>query len=71
MSPGQSINMKDNTRLYIMIRLQRMQMKESKLNPSTHVTLETLAEAVVSLQPLESSQDVVNLPNIDPADEES
>ena len=49
-----------------MIRLQRMQMKEGKPNPSTHLTLETLAEAAVSLQPPESSQDVVNLPNIEP-----
>ena len=37
--------LKDNTRLYRMIRLQRLQMKEAKLNPSTHFTLETLDEA--------------------------
>ena len=46
-------------------------MKEAKLNPSTHLTLETLAEAVVSLQPPEASQAAVNLPNIEPAEEES
>ena len=46
--------LKDNTRLYRMINLQRLQMKEAKINPSTHLTLETLAEAAISLQPLES-----------------
>ena len=60
--------LKDNTRLYRMIRLQRLQMKEDKLNPSTHLTLETLVEAAVSLQPPESSQAAVNLPNIEPAE---
>ena len=46
-------------------------MKESKPNHSTHLTLETLAEAAVSLQPPESSQVAVNLPNIEPVEEES
>ena len=41
--------LKDNTRLYRMVRLQRMQLKEAKENPSIHPTLETLAEAAVSL----------------------
>ena len=59
--------LKENTRLYRMIRFQRLQMKEAKLNPSTHLTLETLTEATVSLQPPESSQADVNLPNIEPA----
>ena len=59
--------LKDNTRLYRIIRLQMLQMKDAKPNPSTHITLETLAEAAVSLQPPESSQDVANLPNIEPA----
>ena len=36
-------------------------MKEANLNPSTHLTLETLAEAAVSLQLPESSQDAANL----------
>ena len=57
------IFLKDNTRLYRMIRLQRLQMKEAKLNPSTHLTLETLVEAAVSLQTPEASQAAVNLPN--------
>ena len=54
-----------------MISLQKLQMKEAKLNPSTHLTLETLAEGAVSLQDLEVSQAVVNLPNIEHAEEES
>ena len=63
--------LKDNTRLYRMIRLQRLQMKEAKINPSSHLTLETLAEAIVSLQPLGESQAIVNPPIIEPAEEES
>ena len=59
------IYLKENTRLYRMIRLQRLQVKDSKQNPSTHLTLETLAEAAVSLQHPESSQVVANLPNIE------
>ena len=53
-----------------MISLQKLQMKEAKLNPNIHLTLETLVEAVVSLQPPKASQDVVNLPSIEPAEEE-
>ena len=44
------IYMKDNTRLYRMIRLLRLQVKNSKPNPNTHLTLETLAKEAVSLQ---------------------
>ena len=46
-------------------------MKEAKPNPSTHLTLETLAEATVSLQPAGASQAVVNPPSIEPVEEES
>ena len=46
--------MKENTRLYRMIRLLRLQVKNSRPNPSTHFALETLAEATVSFQTLES-----------------
>ena len=45
-------------------------MKEAKINLNTHLTLESLAKAVVSLQPPEASQAVVNLPNTEPAEEE-
>ena len=58
--------LKDNTRLYRMIRLQRLQVKDEKPNPSTHLTLETLVEGAISLQPRESSQAVVILSNIEP-----
>ena len=43
-------------------------MKEGKLKPSSHLTLETLAEATVSLQPLEASHDDVNPPNTEPTE---
>ena len=63
--------LKYNTRLYMMIILQKLQMKEAKLNPNSHLPLETLAKAAVSLQPLETSQDVVNPPSIEPTEEQS
>ena len=63
--------LKYNTRLYIMIRLQRLQLKEAKENPSSHLTLGTLAEAAISLQPIETSQVVFNPPSIELAKEES
>ena len=47
--------MKDNTRLYKMITILRLQVKNARPNPSTHLALETLAEAAVSLQNPESS----------------
>ena len=63
--------LKDNTRLYRMISLQKLSMKEAKLNPSSYLTLETLAEAAISLQPPEASQATVKPPNTEPAEEES
>ena len=63
--------LKDNTRLYMMIRLQRLQLKEAKENPSSHSALETLAEDTVSLQPLETSQGAINPPSTEPTEEES
>ena len=58
--------MEDNTRLYRMIRILRLQVKNSKSNPSsqTHFAPETLAEAVVSLQNPEAAQDVDVFPNL-------
>ena len=47
--------MKDNSRLYRMITLLRLQVKNARPNPNTHLALETLAEAAVSLQNTESS----------------
>ena len=63
--------LKENTRIYRMVRLQRLQLKEARENPSNHPTLETLAEAAISIQPPETSQGVVNPPSTEPAKEES
>ena len=63
--------LKDNTRLYRMVRLQRMQLKESKENPTNHVILSTLAKVAISLQPLEASQGAVNTPSTKLVEEES
>ena len=57
--------MKANTRMYKMIRIQRLQVKDAKPNPSTHLTMETIDEATISLQHPKSSQDATNLPNIE------
>ena len=63
--------MQDNTRLYRMIKLMRLQVKNSRLNPSsqTHFALETLVEAAVSLQNPEAIQDAANFLNIGKAEE--
>ena len=55
--------MRDNTRLYRMIKLMRLQKKNSNPIPQAHLALETLAEAATSLQDPEASDDVVFLPN--------
>ena len=57
--------MKDNTKIYRMIRLLRLQMNNSNSNPSSqsHFTLETLAEAATSFQDLEAAHDAVALSN--------
>ena len=63
--------MKDNTRLYMMIRLQILQLKEAKANPSNHPTLETLVKFAVSLQPPKTIQAIINPPSTEHAKEES
>ena len=55
--------MKDNSRLYRMIRLMRLQKKNSNPSPQAHLALETLAEAAASLQGLETAHDVAALSN--------
>ena len=57
--------MKDNTRIYRMIRLLRLQMKNSNSNPSSqaHLVLETLAEATISLHDPEAFHDAAIVPN--------
>ena len=56
--------MSDNTRLYRMIRLMRLQKKNSSPSPQAHLALETLAEGAASLQDLEATREVVVLPNL-------
>ena len=58
--------LKDNTRLYRMVRLQRLQLKEAKANPSSHLALSTLAEAAISFHPIETSHGPTNTPNMKP-----
>ena len=60
--------MKENTRLYRMIKLLRLQLKNSRSNPSSSFTLETLAEATVSLHNLEAIQEAVDFANIGQAE---
>ena len=43
-----------------MIRMSRLQKKDP--NPKTHLALETLAEAEISLQDPEVTHDVVDIP---------
>ena len=54
--------MKDNSRLYKMNRMLRLQKKD--LNLKTHLVLETLAEAAISLQDPEVAHDVADIPNL-------
>ena len=54
-----------------MIRLLRLQENNLRPNPSTHFSLETLAEAAVSLQNPESIQVVADPPNVEQAEERS
>ena len=62
--------LKDNTKLRRMVRLQRLHLKEARANPSSHLSLSTLAEAAISLQPLEMSQGLANTRNTKPSEEE-
>ena len=54
--------MKDNSRLYRMIRVLRLQKKDP--NPKTHLALKTLVEATIILQDPEVAHDVANIPNL-------
>ena len=47
-----------------MIRLSRLQKKNSNPSSQAHLALETLAEAAISLQNLEVAHDVANIPNL-------
>ena len=54
--------MKGNSRLYRMIRMERLQKKDP--NPKTHLALETLVEEAFSLQDSEVAHDVADIPNL-------
>ena len=54
--------MRDNTRLYRMIRLMRLQKKDSNPSPQAHLALETLAEETTSLQDPMAAHEVVVFP---------
>ena len=45
-----------------MIRSSRLQKKDS--SPRTHLALETLAEATISLQNPEVAHDIADIPNL-------
>ena len=56
--------MKDNSRLYRMIRLSRLHKENPNPNPKTHLAMETLAKAGISLQDPAAAHDAVNIPNL-------
>ena len=60
--------MKYNTNLYKMIWILRLSLKKSRSNPSSRFALETLAEAITSLQNPEAIQEAVDFPNIGKAE---
>ena len=53
--------MKDNTRLYRMIRLMRLQKKNANPSPQTQLVLETLGEVAARFQDPEVAHDVSNI----------
>ena len=55
--------MKDNSRLYKIIKLSRVQNKNSNPNSQAHLALETLVEATIILQDPEVAHDAAALPN--------
>ena len=55
--------MKDSSRLYRMVRLSRLENKNSNPRSQAHFTLETIAEVVTSFQDPEAAHDVVALSN--------
>ena len=58
------IFMKDNSRLYRMIRVLWLEKKNSNPISQSHFPLETLAEAITSLQDPEFAHDIADIPNI-------
>ena len=56
---------KDNTKIYRMIILMRLQNKNANPSPQTQLALETLAEAVTSFQDPEVAHDVSNIMKVE------
>ena len=56
--------MKENTRMYTMINILRLQVKNSRPNPSSNFALETLAEVALSLHNPKAIQAAAYFPNI-------
>ena len=55
--------MRENTKIYRMITLMRLQKKNSNHIPQAHLALETLADVAASLKYPEAVHDVVVFPN--------
>ena len=56
--------MKDNSMLYKIIRLSRLQKKNSNLNSQDHLALETLVEEQIIIQDLEVAHNDADIPNL-------
>ena len=55
--------MKDNSSIYKMIKLLRLQNKNSNPSSQAHLALETLVEEAISLHDPEAAQDAAVIPN--------
>jgi len=56
--------MKDNSRLYRMVRLSRLENKNSNPSSQAHFTLETLVEEAISVQDPEVAHNIIDIPNL-------
>ena len=56
--------MKDNSRLYRMVRLSRLENKNSNPISQAHFTLENLAEEPISVQDPEVAHNIIDIPNL-------
>ena len=56
--------MKDNSRLYRMVRLSRLENKNSNPISQAHFTLKNLAEEAISVQDPEVAHNIIDIPNL-------
>ena len=56
--------MKDNSRLYRMVSLSRLENKNSNPSSQAHFTLETLADEAISLQDPEVAHNIIDIPHL-------